>query len=80
MKDTFEAILNASRDLVCLIEDSTRICYASPSHERLLGYDGDFLMDSSILEIVHNEDKLVFNDYLRSIFKKKKGKAVLNTG
>ncbi len=55
----FGAIFNNTSDLIASITFSKNptIIYASPSHERLLGYNKDELIGTNIFDLIHDEDK-----------------------
>jgi diguanylate cyclase (GGDEF)-like protein/PAS domain S-box-containing protein len=52
----FAALIEQSSDIICLLEASGRILYASPAAERILGYDLAEGADPRFLELIHPDD------------------------
>ena len=55
--DRFQALARHTFDLVSIYDAHGRFTYASPSHERVLGYHPDELLGGSPLEQLHPDDK-----------------------
>ena len=53
----FRSLIEGALDLVTVVDDGGRILYASPSHERLLGWRPEDLQDRNALDIVHPDDR-----------------------
>ena len=54
--DRFRALFEQSLDLVHIVGADSRLLYASPSHERVLGYTSQDLAAQNMLELVHPQD------------------------
>lgn len=53
----FRALIEGALDLVTVIDDAGTVLYASPSHERLLGWRPEAITGRNALDIVHPEDR-----------------------
>jgi PAS domain S-box-containing protein len=53
----FRALIEYGSDLISVIESDGTIGYASPSHERLLGYAPDELLGTNAMTLVHPDDR-----------------------
>ena len=53
----YRALSEQASDLVLVINAAGLYCYASPSHERILGYSPETLLNSNIFSYIHPEDK-----------------------
>jgi PAS domain S-box-containing protein len=52
----FRALTEQSTDVVVLLDVETRMLYASPSMERVLGYSSDEILGHRAFELVHPDD------------------------
>jgi PAS domain S-box-containing protein len=52
----FRALIENSSDLIALVDKDGRIVYASPSTERILGYDLDDYVGSIVFDYIHPDD------------------------
>ncbi|HUA22192.1 MAG TPA: response regulator [Bryobacteraceae bacterium] len=52
----YRSLIENSLDLIMIVNNDGTIRYASPSHERILGYRSDELIGQSIRQFVHPED------------------------
>jgi len=52
----YRSLIENSLDLIIIINDDGTIRYASPSHERILGYRSEELIGQSIRRFVHPDD------------------------
>ena len=52
----YRSLIENSLDLIMIVNNDGTIRYASPSHERILGYRRDELIGGSIRQFVHPED------------------------
>jgi PAS domain S-box-containing protein len=53
----FRSLIEGALDLVTVVDDAGNVLYASPSHERLLGWRPDDLQGRNALDIVHPDDR-----------------------
>ncbi|HEV2581265.1 MAG TPA: EAL domain-containing protein [Ktedonobacteraceae bacterium] len=53
----FRALIEEGTDLVFIISPSGVFRYASPSHQRLLGYEPESLIGRNVFELIHPKDK-----------------------
>jgi len=53
----FRSLIEGALDLVTVVDDWGKILYASPSHERVLGWAPAELIGRQTLELVHREDR-----------------------
>ncbi|HEV2993544.1 MAG TPA: EAL domain-containing protein [Acidimicrobiia bacterium] len=53
----FRALIQHSHDLVSIYDDQGRFVYASPSHERVLGYAPDELLGRSAIELLDPDER-----------------------
>ena len=53
----FRAMIERAHDIVVLLKPDGSIIYQSPATERVLGYSPEELVGTSVLEIVHPEDR-----------------------
>ncbi|MBY0279836.1 PAS domain S-box protein, partial [Candidatus Binatia bacterium] len=53
----FRALIEGALDLVTVIDDAGTVLYASPSHERLLGWRPEDITGRNAFDIVHPEDR-----------------------
>lgn len=51
-----QLVLDHTQDLISLVDPSGVIRYVSPSHQRVMGYAEDELLEASVLDFVHPED------------------------
>ena len=65
-EEHFRSLIESALDLVTIVQADGIIRYASPSHERMLGWPPEELIGLSILSTVAVDDRLVVNDMLRS--------------
>jgi len=56
-EEHYRSLIENSMDLISILNLDGTIRYASPSHERLLGYPLDELVGKNVLSFVHPEDK-----------------------
>jgi diguanylate cyclase (GGDEF)-like protein/PAS domain S-box-containing protein len=54
----FRSLVQNSSDVITVVDGGAMITYQSPSIERVLGHDGDGLVDTSYLDLVHLDDHL----------------------
>lgn len=52
-----ETCIEGIRDVVVVIDDRGAVLYASPSVERVLGYDPEEVMGDGVLQYVHPDDR-----------------------
>ncbi|MCI0437638.1 MAG: response regulator, partial [Chloroflexi bacterium] len=52
----YRALFENASDIVVILGEDATIRYGSPSAERLLGYDSNALVNSSVFSLVHPED------------------------
>src|SRR5258708_346495 len=55
-EEHFRSLIENALDLISIISEDGTIRYASPSHERVLGYPADELVGCSAFEFIHPED------------------------
>jgi diguanylate cyclase (GGDEF)-like protein/PAS domain S-box-containing protein len=55
-RELYELVLDNTQDLVSLVEPGGVIRYASPSHQRVLGYAEGELVGANVLDFVHPDD------------------------
>jgi PAS domain S-box-containing protein len=55
-EEKFRRITENMRDVVCQLDDMGRICYASPSYRRVLGYDPAEMIGQSPFDRFHQDD------------------------
>jgi len=55
-RELYRLVVENVEDLIALIDLEGRVVFASPSHERVLGYDADELVGRSALELLHPDD------------------------
>ncbi|MGD0618198.1 MAG: PAS domain S-box protein [Bryobacteraceae bacterium] len=65
-EEHFRSLIESALDLVTIVQVDGMIRYASPSHERVLGWPPEELIGLSILSTVAAEDRPVVNDMLRN--------------
>ena len=53
----FRSLIEGALDLVTVVDDWGKVLYASPSHERVLGWRPDELVGRQTLELVHPDDR-----------------------
>ena len=53
----FASLVQNSSDIVTVLDADTSVRYASPSTQRVLGYDPDSLEGSRFIDLVHPDDK-----------------------
>lgn len=53
----FRSLIEGALDLVTVVDDWGKVLYASPSHERVLGWRPAELVGRQTLELVHPEDR-----------------------
>ncbi len=56
-EEHYRSLIENSMDLISILNLDGTIRYASPSHERLLGYPLDELVGKNVLSFVHSDDK-----------------------
>lgn len=56
-EEHYRSLIENSMDLISILNLDGTIRYASPSHERLLGYPLDALVGKNVIAFVHPEDK-----------------------
>lgn len=52
----FRSLIQNSSDMICILEPDGVMQYASPSHERILGYPPSYLMGKNAFDFIHPED------------------------
>lgn len=52
----FRTLTEQSNDLVFIVDQSGTYQYASPSHERIMGFTQDYLLGRNIFEFIHPDD------------------------
>jgi len=55
-EEHFRSLIENALDLISIISEDGTIRYASPSHERVLGYRADELVGHSVFQFIHPED------------------------
>jgi len=58
----YRIITENTLDLITLTDPNCTIKYASPSHKNLLGYEPQYMLDKSVLDLVHPDDLGHVND------------------
>jgi PAS domain S-box-containing protein/diguanylate cyclase (GGDEF)-like protein len=53
----FRSLIEGALDLVTVVDDWGKVLYASPSHERVLGWHPSELVGRQTLELVHPDDR-----------------------
>ena len=64
-EERFRLITENMGDLVCQADPTGKYLYTSPSFRRILGYDGDALIGTSIFDAIHPEDRRKIMDQFR---------------
>ncbi|MFC6726664.1 PAS domain S-box protein, partial [Halobium palmae] len=65
----FRALIEKSTNTISVLDEAGRVRYASPSHERLLGYDPEALVGRSALDLVHPQDRERVRSRFRSVLR-----------
>ncbi len=52
----FRSLIQNSSDMICILEPDGVMQYASPSHERILGYSPSYLIGKNAFDFIHPED------------------------
>lgn len=52
----FRSLIQSSSDMICILDLDGVVQYASPSHERILGYTPSYLMGKNAFDFIHPED------------------------
>jgi len=52
----FRSLIQNSSDMICILEPDGVMQYASPSHERILGYSPRYLIGKNAFDVIHPED------------------------
>jgi two-component system cell cycle sensor histidine kinase/response regulator CckA len=55
-EEHFRSLIENALDMITIVQRDGMIRYASPSHERVLGYRPDELVGTTVLALVHEED------------------------
>lgn len=55
-EEHFRSLIENASDLIALSDTEGRITYASPSHERVLGYIPEILLGRKFMEMLHPDD------------------------
>jgi two-component system sensor histidine kinase/response regulator len=55
----FRSLVTNSSDIICVTDSSARLLYGSPSTERVLGHPPAALVGTSVLDLVHPDDREV---------------------
>lgn len=63
----FSYLFRNARDIILVIDSEGRTSYASPSTERVLGYDLDALAGSTIWQLIHQDDHCLARTLLREL-------------
>jgi len=64
----FRSLIEGALDLVTVVDDAGKILYASPSHERVMGWSPDELVGRNTLDLVHPDDRaLLVQDFEVSV-------------
>jgi PAS domain S-box-containing protein len=63
----YSRLLNEIDDFVHVISDTGNVLYTSPSVKKLLNYETTELLDTSVLDIVHPDDRHILQSKLRTI-------------
>jgi PAS domain S-box-containing protein len=66
-EEYFRSIIENSNDLIAILDTSALIKYASPSHERILGYRSEQLTGKKFYTYVHQEDLEVLTSELEEL-------------
>lgn len=67
-KEMFESILSISRDIFCILDQCGRPLWFNPAFGRTLGYSLDDLLQKSIVDFSHEEDKEKTVEFLQNLF------------
>ena len=60
----FKALIQNSLDLITIVDAKGKITYQSPSSERVLGFPPEDIVDQSIFELLHGEDRPLMQNVL----------------
>lgn len=66
-EERFKALFKNSLDIVFVVNPSGRITFATPSLEKILGYEENELLQEYCRSIIHPEEKRSFNAALREM-------------
>ena len=55
-EEFYQNIMNNMLDMISLTDKSGNFIYASPAHERFLGYSFEYLKDKNVFDFVHPDD------------------------
>jgi PAS domain S-box-containing protein len=72
-EEKLRMITDNIHDLVALTDSTLHYRYATPSHERILGYKPEELVGISIYELVHPDDLDMVKSKIRTAIEKKQG-------
>ena len=64
-EEHFRSLIENALDLVAIVQPDAILRYASPSHQRILGWQPEELVGLDVLSLVAPEDRLVVRDMLR---------------
>ncbi|MBZ5857824.1 PAS domain S-box protein [Flavihumibacter profundi] len=66
-EERFKALFQNSLDIVFVVDELARITFATPSLQKILGYDETELMQEFCRSIVHPEERDLFNEALNKM-------------
>jgi len=72
----YRLIAENTSDLIILMDQEQKIRYFSPSHELVLGFTDDELVEVELCSILHPEDLLMFKDTLGRMFENKESRSM----
>jgi PAS domain S-box-containing protein len=72
----YRLLVDNSYDLICALNKEGVFTYASPSWQRILGYDASYVIGKTIHTFVHPDDAAIFEDHFHEIIQPKKRKRV----
>lgn len=61
-EEHFRSLIEQALDLISILNTDGTIRYASPSHDRILGYSSEELIGANVLSLVHPEDVAAVQD------------------
>jgi|GEM_PF-1115786 len=64
----FQALVENSQDMVCLLDHNAMVFYASPAITTVLGYPLEEYVGRHILELIHPEDRAEITAKLKTVF------------
>lgn len=66
----YRTITNETNDMISIIDSSTKIFFATPSHQTYLEQSPSFFEKRSFLEFIHQDDNLTISHIINQVFEK----------